>query len=215
MNDNKITTLLLALTTSLALAGCSDDSGHGAGHGGDSNASNIAEAEDFNQADVDFATDMIQHHAQALVMVDLTDGRTLSPELTALAEQIRTAQGPEIETMVDFLNEWDQPIPETMRDHVNGGHGDDEMGGMGGMGDAGGDMPGMASADELSDLADAEGEAFEQQWLELMIAHHQGALEMASTEQDDGEYVAAIDLAKAIESAQQDEIALMEDLLDS
>lgn len=212
MNLSKTTTLLLALITSFALAGCSDDTGHGGGHGADRDASNIAEAEDFNQADVDFATDMIQHHAQALVMVDLTDGKKLSPELTALAEQIRAAQGPEIETMVDFLNEWDQPIPETMRDHVNGGHGEDDMGGMG---DMGGDMPGMASPDDLAALADAEGEAFEQKWLELMIAHHEGALEMASTEQEDGEYAAAIDLAKAIESAQQDEIALMEGLQDS
>lgn len=203
---NTPTALLLALTTSFALAACSDDAGHGGGH---SNTSTIAAGEEFNQADVDFATDMIQHHAQALVMVDLTDGRKLSPELAALAEQIQMAQGPEIETMVDFLNEWDQPIPETVRDHANA-HGDGEMGDM-----HGGDMPGMASSEELADLEDAEGEEFEQMWLELMTEHHEGALEMARTEKEDGEYPAAVELAETIESAQQDEIDLMKDLLDS
>ena len=52
---------------------------------------------DHNDADVQFATDMIQHHAQALSMVDLTVDRTLDPEVQQLADDIREAQGPEIE----------------------------------------------------------------------------------------------------------------------
>lgn len=66
---------------------------------------------------------MIQHHAQALTMVDLTTGRVLDPEIQQLAEGIQLAQGPEIEQMTDSLTEWDQPIPETTHDHANA-HGD-------------------------------------------------------------------------------------------
>lgn len=201
------TRLLLGIVSALSLAACSHDSGHD----DSGSSSRIDEAEEFNQADVDFATDMIQHHAQALVMVDLTAGRELSAELTAIAEQIQMAQAPEIETMVDFLDEWDQPIPETVRDHVNGGHGDDH----GDMVEPHGDMPGMASADDLESLEQAEGAAFEQRWIELMIEHHEGAVEMSRDEQADGEYPAAIELAETIETAQREEIEQMEDLLAS
>ncbi|HEY0775417.1 MAG TPA: DUF305 domain-containing protein, partial [Nocardioidaceae bacterium] len=87
--------------------------------GGCSSTESSAGGEGFNDADVDFTTDMIQHHAQALSMVDLTMGRGLDPEMVELTEQIRAAQAPEIEKMVDWLEEWDQPVPETSRDHAN------------------------------------------------------------------------------------------------
>lgn len=201
----KIIALTFALATTLGVAACSDDEGHG-GHGS-SSAPDIAESEEFNQADVDFATDMIQHHAQALSMVDLTVGRDLSPELTQLAEQIREAQGPEIELMVDWLNEWDQPVPETVRDHANA-HGDGEM-------EMDSDMPGMMSAEDMEALEAAQGEEFEQMFLEMMIEHHQGAVEMAEAEQAEGEYPDAIDLAGTIIDTQQDEINQMESLMGS
>ncbi len=196
----KLVPLVLALTITFGFAACSDEADEG-----QDSSSAIAESEDFNQADVDFATDMIQHHAQALSMVDLTVGRDLSRPVTTLAEQIRMAQGPEIESMVDWLNEWDQPVPETMRDHVNA-HGGGEM-------EMGSDMPGMMSADEMEALEAAAGEEFEQLFLEMMIEHHEGAIEMATTEQSAGEHPEAIELAETIIDAQQDEIEQMEALL--
>lgn len=194
-----LTALLLTLCTSLVLAGCSNNRN-------DAHDSAIPESAAFNQADVDFATDMIQHHAQALSMVDLTDGRTLTAKTKELTEAIREAQGPEIETMVDWLNDWDQPVPETMRDHANAHDPDMEM-------DT--DMPGMQSAEQMAELEAAQGEAFERMWLEMMIEHHQGAIEMAKTEQSDGEDKAAIELAGGIVTAQTTEIAAMEELLAS
>ncbi|KRB73125.1 hypothetical protein ASE01_20345 [Nocardioides sp. Root190] len=196
-----LTTALFAASL-LTLAACSDDGGHDG-----PSASKITASEEFNQTDVDFATEMIQHHAQALSMVDLTDGRDLSPELTTLAEQIRMAQGPEIETMVDFLNDWNQPIPETMRDHVNG-HGDGQT-------DVDTDMPGMMSNEQMAELEAASGPAFEQMFLTMMIEHHEGAIEMAKTEQEDGEYADAITLAEEIEKAQASEITAMTKFLGS
>ena len=78
-----------------------------------------ANGDTYNDADVAFATEMIPHHADALVMVDMTQGRDLSPELTTLTEQIRDAQAPEIERMVDWLTAWKVEVPETSRDHAN------------------------------------------------------------------------------------------------
>lgn len=200
----KLVALFIALTTAFALAACGNDNGHD-GHGGSD--SKIAAGEDFNQADVDFATEMIQHHAQALSMVDLIEGKKVSPELTTLAEQIRMAQGPEIETLVDWLQDWSQPVPETMRDHANA-HGDGDM-------DKDSDMPGMMSAEDMKALGAAQDAEFERMWLQMMIEHHEGAVEMAKTEQEDGKFADAIDLANTIITAQDAEIAQMKTMLDS
>lgn len=159
----------------------------------------------FNDADVTFATDMMQHHAQALSMVDMTQGRELDPEVAELVEGIRAAQAPEIEQMVDWLTQWDKPIPETSRDHANA-HGDMEM-------DA--DMPGMMSADDMAKLEAASGADFQRMWLEMMIEHHEGAIEMAKTEQEQGVFGPAVELAESIATSQDTEITTMKDLLGS
>ena len=168
----------------------------------------------FNDEDVDFATAMIPHDAQALAMVDVTRGRELSAPVQRLTEEIQAAQGPEIETMVDWLTGWDQPVPETMRDHANaedpdgmGGHDMEDM-----EGETEPDMPGMTDED-LADLEAAQGQAFEDMWLEMMIEHHEGAIEMAKQEQVDGAFQPAVDLAESIETSQQAEIDHMRELL--
>ncbi|WP_447645717.1 DUF305 domain-containing protein [Nocardioides zeae] len=109
-----VSALALGLSISLGVAACGSDDGGADG-------SSTTSATEHNDADVTFASDMLQHHAQALVMVDMTDGRTLDPEVQELAEQIRAAQVPEIETFTQWLTDWDEEVPETMRDHVNGG----------------------------------------------------------------------------------------------
>ncbi|KRF20607.1 hypothetical protein ASG90_18730 [Nocardioides sp. Soil797] len=169
---------------------------------------------DHNDADVAFASDMITHHAQALSMVDLTLKRDLDPEVQALAEDIRDAQGPEIETMADWLTQWDEDVPETMRDHVNSGHDTGDM--SDNMDDMGhDDMPGMMTSEDMDALENASDAEFQEMWLEMMIDHHEGAIEMAETEQEDGQFKDAVDLAGQIIDAQQQEIDTMQALLDS
>jgi uncharacterized protein (DUF305 family) len=199
----------LAVLAGLLLGGCGGDDGDS--QGGTS-------ATEHNAADVAFAGDMIQHHAQALAMVDLTVERQLDPEVAALAEGIRAAQGPEIETMTDWLVEWDEPVPATVRDHVNAGHGDDghDEGPDGSAGtgdDTGMDMPGMMSADRMAELAAAPDAEFTALFLTMMIEHHEGAIEMARTEQEDGRYRPAVELAEQVEAAQAAEIEQMRALL--
>lgn len=168
---------------------------------------------DHNDADVEFATDMIQHHAQALSMVDLTVDRTLDPEVQQLADDIREAQGPEIETMSDWLQEWNEEIPDTMRDHANAGH---DMEGMSdSMDGLDSDMPGMMSGDDFDELENAPDPDFRTMWLEMMIEHHEGAVEMAENQQDNGQYEAAVDLAGGVVATQNAEIEKMKALLGS
>lgn len=198
----QVLAVLIVLITAFALAACGNDIDHD-GHG--SSASEVAEEEDFNQADVGFATEMIQHHAQALTMVDMIEGKDVSSELAILAEQIRMAQGPEIEILVGWLDDWSQPIPETMRDHVNA-HGDGDM-------NINADMPGMMSADDMEALDAAHGDEFEPMWLDMMIEHHEGAIEMAQAEKEDGEFADAIGLADTIITAQEAEIDKMKSML--
>ena len=205
----KLAAALSAATLMFALAACGGD--------GSSDApparQTAANGDVFNDADVAFATDMIPHHAQALAMVDLTRGRTLSPEVQQLAEEIRSAQGPEIEQMVDWLTAWDKPVPETMRDHANA---DDH--GMSGHDMGGSDvdeMPGMMTDDEMAALGAAHGAAFEQRWLQMMIEHHQGAIAMAKEERQRGVFGPAEKLADSIERSQQAEIDQMKRLLAS
>lgn len=157
---------------------------------------------DHNDADVAFASDMLQHHAQALTMVDLTEGRPLDPAVQQLADDIRAAQAPEIETMTGWLGDWDETVPDTSG----------SMGSMGGM-EMDSSMPGMMSADEMTSLDNASDAGFQTMWLEMMLAHHEGAVEMAKTEQADGQYQPAIDLAGSIVSSQSEEIATMKGLL--
>lgn len=190
----------LALGLALSLTACGND-------GAATDTPAAVSTTEHNDADVSFATDMIQHHAQALSMVDLTVDRTLDPEVQQLAEAIREAQGPEIETMTDWLQDWDEEVPETMRDHVNS---DD---GMESMGDS--DMPGMMSGDDFTQLEDASDADFETMWLEMMVAHHEGAVEMAEAEQSDGQFKDAVDLAGNVVESQSAEIDQMKALLGS
>jgi uncharacterized protein (DUF305 family) len=197
----KLPVLLAALAALLAPSAC--------GNGGDPSSQHdthtAAGGAEFNDADVEFATEMIQHHAQALAMVDLTLGRELDPEVAALAEQIRMAQSTEIEQMTTWLTDWDQPVPETVRDHANA-HGD-------GSAHESDDLPGMMSDQEMAELEAARGEEFQRRWLEMMIEHHEGAIEMAETEQDDGHFAPAMKMAERIATTQEQETDTMQGLI--
>jgi uncharacterized protein (DUF305 family) len=193
----------LALGLTLSVSGCAaDDQDGGAEQASTSRT-------DHNDADVAFASGMIQHHAQALAMVDLTMGRDLDPKAQGLAEGIRAAQGPEIETMADWLQDWGEEVPETVRDHSNS-HGDMSEEDMA---DMGGGMPGMMTANEMAMLEQASNSEFQDMWLQMMIEHHKGAIELAQEQVKNGQYKAAVDLAREIESAQAREVQTMESVL--
>jgi uncharacterized protein (DUF305 family) len=199
----------LAIAATLTLAGCGSGE-PGAATAPESSAGAVAPettqdtAAEPNDADVMFAQMMIPHHRQAVEMSEIMLSKnSISPEVRDLATQIRDAQAPEIETMTGWLEAWGEPVePE-------GGMEGHDMGNMGG----GGEMQGMMTEDELAGLEAAEGDEAARMFLESMTAHHNGAVEMAQEEIENGQYPDAIALAETIMQTQQAEIKSMEALL--
>ena len=142
-----------------------------------------------NTEDVMFAQMMIPHHRQAIELAALVPGRSTSPELLALATRIAGEQQPEIDTMKALLLQWDAD--------PSAGH------------DGHGGMAGMVDEATMNRLMTLSGPAFESLWLQSMISHHRGAIEMAETEIADGRSPDMITLAKNIVAAQQAEIDQM------
>lgn len=191
----------LVLAALLSLAACGGDDSSPGATSDDSSAG--ASSEDFNDADVTFATEMIPHHQQAVEMAELAADRADSPEVRQLAEDIEAAQDPEIETMTQWLRDWGQEAPSGSMDHGDMGHGDPE------------EMPGMMDETEMGRLTESEGAAFDRMFLQRMVEHHEGAIEMARTEQANGENPDAVALAEQVEADQEAEIAKMKELLGS
>lgn len=161
----------------------------------------------YNEADVDYVSGMAMHHQQAVEMSDiLLEKDDVDQEVTTLAEDIREAQGPEIEQMQAWLDAWGE-------EGASGGdmegmdHGDGDMEDMG-------SMEGMMSEDDLSELENATGTEASRLFLEQMIAHHEGAVSSAEDHLENGENPEALELSETIISDQQAEIDEMETMLE-
>ena len=178
----------------LLLGGAACSSQDSSTDDGGAASSSVADAP-RNEADSTFAHGMIPHHEQAVVMTKLAPERTQNAQVLDLAERIEAAQAPEIDQMKGWLEAWDEP-------HKPG------MEGMGG-------MAGMMSDDQMAALTAASGPAFDKMFLEMMIAHHEGAIEQAKTEKADGEFSEALTLADEITASQQVEIDEMRGILSS
>ncbi len=187
------------------VTGCGDDSTAPMDHSTmdqsmmDQSMENTAEVDaDFNMADVMFARMMYPHHAEAVDMADMVDGRSTNPDVIALAAEIRAAQQPEMDQMVTWLEEWGQPAPS-------------DMGQMDGMDHGSGG--GMMSTQDMDSLMSLSGAEFDREWLTMMIEHHEGAVEMAETEIADGSNPDAVSMARDIVETQNAEIERMKQLL--
>ncbi len=127
----------------------------------------------YSSDDVRFMQDMIHHHYQAVQMAELVRERTNNPALTEVAGRINASQADEIGFMQQWLRERGESAPNPAEDHsAHHGHG-----GHGSHG-AAPTMAGMATPAQMAALAAASGVAFDRQFLELMIAHHAGAIQM-------------------------------------
>jgi len=117
----------------------------------------------YSPADARFMQDMIPHHHQALQMSELVPARTNNPELRDLAGRIEASQADEIEFMQQWLSERGESVPNpTVHDAMHTTH----------------DMAGMATPEQMAELAAAESTDFDRLYLQLMIRHHDGAVKM-------------------------------------
>jgi uncharacterized protein (DUF305 family) len=208
----------IAVAGLVITAGCSNSSDSGAEHqtghttsaGATAAATTTAPAgQEHNDADVMFAQHMIPHHQQAIEMSDMLLAKQgVDPRVTELANQIKAAQGPEIQQMQRWLDGWGNPSMPTMPS------GDMDMPGHGNMPGMSGGM-GMMSEEDMTALKNAQGVDASKLFLTQMIAHHQGAITMAQNEIRDGKYPAAVEMARQIVSSQQKEIDTMNGILAS
>ena len=130
-------------------------------------ASQIANTR-FSPDDVRFMQHMMLHHQQAIDMVALVRNRTNRPEVVAAARRIEASQADEMAFMRGWLRERGQPVPNPAAAHA-----------MHGAANAHGNMKGMATPQQMAELAAAKGTEFDRLFLERMIAHHEGAITMA------------------------------------
>ncbi|MEX5236692.1 DUF305 domain-containing protein [Kocuria arenosa] len=203
----------VALASALALAGCGTDSSEqGAGTGPQTTApatsapaasapgaTSTGQASgaageisaEHNDADVMFAQMMIPHHEQAVQMSEILLGKDSVPgEVRDLAERVVDTQGPEMEQMRAMLAAWEAPASAA----EHGGHGS-----------------GMVDEQGMNRLREAEeGPEAAELYLEQMTAHHEGAIEMARNQVEDGSNPQALELAREIVEAQEAEIAEMD-----
>jgi len=176
------------------------------------------------EGDARFMQGMLAHHAQAIVMTSLVADRTQNRDIRLLARRIELSQDDEIAIMRRWLTDRGEPVPElqlrytapTPAEHDHGhpahpptplaaAHGSHGMHGM----------HGMLSPEELDTLAAASGAAFDRLFLELMIRHHQGALQMVEElfSSGSGQETEIFQFASHVEGDQHIEIRRMQGML--
>ena len=119
----------------------------------------VPEGAAYTVADVEFMQGMIAHHAQAIYMSRLAQSHRANPKLLKLATKIDQSQVAEIRIMQQWLRSNGQVAPDTSSWRTMR-------------------MAGMLTDDQIKALTDAKGVEFDRAYLEYMIQHHEGALQM-------------------------------------
>ena len=167
-----------------------------------------------SSAEAGFARDMQSHHQQAVEMAMIIYPKTQDADLRAIAYDIATAQSAQLGQMQQWLIDWNLPAygsAPAMRwmasSSEHSGHGDpaltpEELNAQ----------MGMATDEQLKQLAAASGTAADGQFLELMIRHHEGAIDMVDAIEELGSNANVLDLAGKMAATQTSEISAMQSL---
>jgi uncharacterized protein (DUF305 family) len=216
--------MILAAVIVVALLAAVGAVGYLIGHNG--NSSSAALPGDTS-IDAGFARDMITHHEQAVQMAIIMENASADPQITTLAFDIETSQTFQEGQMNGWLDSWNL-TRQTKQPMMAWMSGDDGMSGMdmstpststsaSTASDPTGEntslMPGMATPAQMTQLENATGTAQDVLFLQLMLRHHQGGIEMAqyAAAHAAEPYVAA--LAKNMASIQTREVVLMQQML--
>ncbi len=163
----------------------------------------------YTDADVEFMSGMIPHHAQAVIMAGWAPTRGARKDVAVLCERIVVGQRDEIATMQQWLRDRGRPVPDASSTRhkmkMNGGMEHEML------------MPGMMTDEQMAALEKARGPEFDRLFLEGMIRHHQGAIDMVTelfkshgAAQDEVIYRFASD----VQADQEIEIARMQKMLE-
>jgi uncharacterized protein (DUF305 family) len=163
----------------------------------------------YSDADIEFMTGMIPHHAQGVIMAGWAPTHGARADIAILCERILVGQADEIESMQAWLRDRGQPVPDGKSTRMRHKMGDIEHDML---------MPGMLTDEEMEELDKARGAEFDRLFLAGMIKHHQGAIDMVNelfkrygAAQDDTLFKFASDVF----ADQEIEIAVMREMLES
>jgi uncharacterized protein (DUF305 family) len=162
-------------------------------------------APDDTSAEAGFARDMITHHDQAVTMGMIAYRNATDPEVRQVGYDLAMTQQGEIGMMHQWLREWDLSPTGTQPRMA-------WMGGEFSGGPAGGLMPGMASAEQLTGLREAQGSEVDRLFLELMTTHHLGGLHMVDAVLELTDHPEVTWLAEVMRNGQQKELQVLSDL---
>ena len=166
-----------------------------------------------NSVDVGFARDMATHHSQAVAMAYTALRAAPSDEVRQLAVDIAATQGNQAGRLQQLLVTWDQPLSAAGRPTMAWMAGTDLHARHVVEQRQGRPMPGMATADELARLGSETGRVFEVDFLQLMLRHHTGGIEMAEYGAEHASETAVRTLARSIAQSQTAETTTMEQML--
>jgi uncharacterized protein (DUF305 family) len=162
-----------------------------------------------NSAEAGFARDMATHHDQAVEMAFILRETTTDARLRALTYDIIVTQSAQRGMFMAWLEQWGLPQASNgprmawMSSHAH----------MQGMSDDAAAMAGMATADDMKALRGATGAAAEVRFLQLMIRHHEGGVQMARALLAQSSRDEVVAIARNIDATQAAEIAMMKELL--
>ena len=199
MKLHRLATPSLAVALAITLAACGSSDSPSANTTPTTQApGGSTDTAALNAADVVFAQGMIAHHQQAIEMAEIALDPNIgaSPEVVDLATRIKGAQDPEVELMTAWLTAAGEPV---MMDAMEG----HDMS----------SMDGMMTAEQMDAMGAMTGTEFDTMWLEMMIAHHEGAISQSQTVKASGSNADVLALADQIITAQQAEITEMQALL--
>jgi uncharacterized protein (DUF305 family) len=175
------------------MAGCGgDDAPDG---GGANPPAAEATAAAFNDADVTFAQQMIPHHQQVVDMATLAETKASNADLKKLAADMKAADSTMVAGLTTMLTTWGKPT--TME------------GGM-----AHGSMPGMTSEKDMDMLESTSGTEFDRMFIQMMITHHNGSMQLAVDQQSTGSNAEAKNMAGQMHETQTEQVAKLQEILD-
>ncbi|MDA3646305.1 DUF305 domain-containing protein [Saccharopolyspora indica] len=160
-----------------------------------------AAAQARNDVDVEFTAMMIPHHYQAILMSELAPDRAAEPALKSLADRIRTEQGLEIKMLQGWQGRNALPVTDAPTAY-------EEMLGMPEMIE----HMGMATREEMAQLATLSGPDFDRMFLDLMIPHHEGAVRMLQDVILRGSDQDLNQMAQDMMSGQKAQLAIMREM---
>ena len=193
MRQQLVRLSVAAVVATVTLSACSSSGNQAA-----TRSPSTSAAQAHNSADITFAQNMMPCHKQAIQMSEIIlTKQGLDPRVVQVANQIKAAEGPDIQGMQSWLSQWQQSTTPSSAAGMPAMQG----------------MTGMASPEQMTALQNAVGADASKQFLTLMIQNHQHAIMLAQSEINSGQYPPAVAMAHSIATTEQQEVNTMQGIL--